>query len=88
MGYSQDTYQLSEGERWPINLTHTKTFVDDLIKLVSSSSRQEFVQLDKESQVWIGAFRGRSADLSIILVNNIHSHGLSDLLNGKVLRYK
>jgi len=65
------------GERGPVDLAHEKPPQDNPVELGISSPGEEPVQFDKQPQVDVLALGLSAANLTVLVVANINTHGFS-----------
>ena len=65
----------SNGERWSVDLTHEQPLEDDLVELSLGPPGQEPVELHQQPQVDVLALGFSSANLAILVVADINTHG-------------
>jgi len=62
-------------ERWPVNLAHEKPSQDNLVELSISPPGKEPIKLHEEPEVDILALGLGTANLAVLVVANVDTHG-------------
>merc|ERR1719474_1746499 len=68
-------HQPGDGERWPVGVGHEESSHHDLIEFGVGTTGQELVQLDEQAQVDVIGLWPGPADLTVLLVTDVNTHG-------------